>query len=142
MTRYAPTRADNETLLEVYRERNELQSKSRLALDRWDTLSKSAEAWLARRTGPKHRAERTAEPLETLLKEGNELLRRVRDGAQATGEITTTYRRWTNVLQGLAFNPEGSAEDLARHFLRLTRTDEALAHYRRLGPVTTRSQAE
>jgi molecular chaperone DnaK len=142
MARYSPTSVDNETLLEVYRERTELESKARLALDRWDTLKKSAEVWQAGRARLDLRSEKVEQELKALLDEGDPLLRRVQGGAQTIREIAATYRKWTNVLRGLAIDPAGSAEDLARHFLRLARHDEAMAHYRRLGSPTRRSEIE
>jgi len=139
MGRYIPAPRDNEALLEVYHERHDLESESRLAMDRWDTLKNSAEAWLARRSAVDTGTTKTEES-EATLNEGEKLLRRIRDGANAIRNNTAKYRKWIIVIEGLPLNPEGNAEELARHFLQLSRHEQALAHFRRLGPSKTRSQ--
>ncbi len=142
MTWYAPARSDNEIMLEIYRDRTAVESKARLALDRWDTLRPSAETWLARLAALNARSDQGASALEALRNEGDSLVQRLREGAQAISEVEGILRKWVNTLHGLPVNPEGNPEDLARHFLRLSRYEEAAAHIRRMGTATTRSQVE
>ena len=142
MARYAPAPSDNLTLLEVYRERYDVEAKAQLALDRWDNLKKSAQAWLDRQTALDMGSAKVDQELTGLFTDGGTLVPRVRDGARAIAELMTTYRRWTDVVEGLSINPDGGAEDLARHFLRLTRYEEALSHFRRCAPISSRSQVD
>jgi molecular chaperone DnaK len=46
------------------------------------------------------------------------------------------------VIEGLPVNPTGDAEYLVRHFLRLSRYEEALVHFHRLPSTLTSQQAE
>jgi len=142
MARYAPAPSDNLTLLEIYRERYDVEAKAQLALDRWDNLKKSAQAWLDRRTALDIGSAKIDQELAGLFTDGGTLTPRVRDGAGAIAKLMTTYRRWTDVVAGLSINPDGGAEDLARHFLRLTRYEEALSHFRRCAPISSRNQVD
>jgi molecular chaperone DnaK len=140
MARYSPTPADNKVMLEIYRDRNEAESKTRLALDRWDTLRKSAQAWLNRCASMGSQQQTSEQQLEIQLDEGQSLSQRLSDGAQAIRSASGTYRRWIAALEGLPLNSTGDAVELAEHFLRLARHEEAWTHFRRLGPPTTRRQ--
>lgn len=141
MGRYATTPSDNEALLEVYRTRTDLESETQLAVDRWTTLKKSGETWLTHRSGLDLKTTK-ADALARQINEGRTVLVRIREGAQSIRNSTAKYRRWVLVLEGLSVQPDGNAEDLAGHYLRLGRHSEALAHFRRLIPIKSRSQVE
>jgi len=80
--------------------------------------------------------------MEAALKDGESVLRRIQEGASSLCEATATYRRWVKVLQALPINPDGTPEEIAGHFLRLGRHEEALMHFRRVSAPATRSQVE
>jgi molecular chaperone DnaK len=139
--RFAPGPSDEQVMLEIYRERNELESRVRLALDRWQTLRQSAEAWLAA-VGKLSLETGGAHPQNAQVLEGEDLARRAKDAGRALADVAAIYRQWLNVLGGLPVSPDGEPEELARHFLRAGRWDEALVHFLRLEPPSSGPQIE
>lgn len=144
MSRFAPAPSDNETLMAIYRERDELENTSLLAVDRLSTLHHSFRAWSDRRGGLASEEDKAQgiDRLNAIVTEGNSLLKRAREGTAVLNEVIGTYRRWLSVIEGLAVNPEGDAEYLVRHFLRLSRYEEAQSHFNRLPLPLTLEQAQ
>ena len=141
-TRYSPTPGDNDLLLDIYRSRDLLGAQAQLALDRWDTLTRTVAAWSERRETLQVPTEATEKVYEDLYNEGDGILRRIRDGMTAFRDIAATYKNWLSMVDGLPVNAEGNPEDLARHFLGLSRYEEGLTHFRRLGPPLTLAQVD
>jgi molecular chaperone DnaK len=142
MSQYVPTHQDNETMLDIYRQRGECEAALRLATDRRDALRKSIDSWLHRCGVIESPASNGENRLEGLLNEGESLLRRACEVNSAVKAVAQTYQRWISVITGLPVNPEGKPEDIATHFLRLSRYDEAFAHFKRLSPPLAPNQVE
>ncbi len=140
--RYLPTPTDNDRLFEVYRNRDELEMKARLAQDRWDSLSRSSRTWLEGYGSLDWRSTQVSQQVESLIEEGTSLLERTRSAAQEVTDVAATYRRWLSAIENLPINPEGNAEELAQHFLRLNRYSEAITHFHRIEAPLSPSQVE
>jgi molecular chaperone DnaK len=140
--RYLPSATDNNRLFEVYRNRDELEMKARLAQDRWDTLSRSSHTWLDGYGSLDWRSTEVGKLVEQLVEEGSSLLERTRSAAQEVTEVAATYTRWLSVIENLPINPEGNAEELAQHFLRLNRYSEAITHFERIDAPLSPLQVE
>ena len=140
--RYLPTAIDNSMLFEIYRDRLQLEEKTRLALDLWSTLSRSVRLWLESYGALNWRSTEIATQVQQLLDEGDRLIPRVRDAHQDIIDIAANYQKWLSVLENLPTNLEGSAEELAQHFLSLQRYGEALTHFNRLSTPQSVAQLE
>jgi len=130
--RYLPTTADNTTLFEIYRDRNQLEDTTRLVLDQWGTLSRSVCFWLDQAGSLDMRSSNVGNQLQQLVDEGDRLVQRTHDAKQDVVEMATRYQKWLSVLENLPINPEGDPEALAQHFLRLQRYSEAQTQFQRL----------
>lgn len=140
--RYTPTATDNITLFEIYRDRVQLEDNTRLALDRWGTLSRSVRFWLDSYGSINWNATEIESQLQQLLDEGNSLLLRTQSAKLDIFEIVANYQKWSSIIENLPLNPEGNPEELAQHFLRLQRYSEALSQFHRLTPPLLTSQIE
>jgi molecular chaperone DnaK len=80
--------------------------------------------------------------VEQLVEEGSSLLDRTRSAAQEVTEVAATYTRWLSAIENLPINPEGNAEELAQHFLRLNRYSEAITHFDRIEAPLSPLQVE
>ncbi|MDZ8107033.1 MAG: Hsp70 family protein [Nostoc sp. DedQUE12a] len=140
--RYSPTSTDNNTLFDIYRDRIQLENKTRLALDRWDTLSRSIRLWLDLYGSLDWRATEIATQVQQLLEDGGGLLQRAQNAKMDIIDIAANYQRWLSVLENLPINPEGDPQELAQHFLRLQRYSEALTQFERLAAPLSSQQVE
>ncbi|OKH14879.1 molecular chaperone [Fischerella major NIES-592] len=140
--RYSPTSTDNNTLFDVYRDRLQLENNTRLALDQWDTLSRSIRLWLDRYGSLDWRTKEIVTQVQQLLEDGDQLLQRAQNAKMDIIDIAANYQRWLSVLENLPINPEGNPQELAQHFLRLQRYSEALTQFERLAKPLSSQQVE
>jgi len=140
--RYLPTSTDNNTFFEIYRDHIQLENKTRLAMDQWDTLSRSIRMWLDRYKSFDWRATEIATQVQQLLETGNNLLQRAQDTKVNIVDLVANYQRWLSVLENLPINPSGNPQELAQHFLRLQRYSEALTQFERLAKPLSSQQVE
>jgi molecular chaperone DnaK len=140
--RYSPTALDEQILIEIYHDQNEWEKKARLSLDQWGTLGRSVRIWLDAHQNLDRRSATTENLVQQLVDEGDLLLRRTSDAGADTAEVSMTYQRWLNVVENLPINPEGNAEEIARHFLNLRRYSEALTQFQRMETPLSLAQAE
>lgn len=140
--RYSLTSTDNNTLFEIYRDRVQLEDKTRLALDQWGTLSRSVSLWLDHYGALDRRSTEIETQIQQLHDEGDRLLQRVQNAKMDIIDIAANYQKWLSVLDNLPINPEGNPEELAQHFLRLQRYSEALPQFYRLTAPLSSSQVE
>jgi molecular chaperone DnaK len=141
-SRYAPTRWDNDKLFEIYRDRQEVEDKSILAIDRWGTLNRSVRMWLDAHQQLDRRAPTIQAQVEELVTEGDLLRRRASEAGVETAIVATTYQKWLNTIENLPIDPDGSAPELAKHFLSLNRYAEALAQFERIEQPLAIEQVE
>ncbi|MBR8838600.1 MAG: Hsp70 family protein [Stigonema ocellatum SAG 48.90 = DSM 106950] len=139
---YLPTLADNNVLFEVYRNRDELEMKVRLALDRWSSLSRSTHTWLESYGALDWRLAEAENQVQQLLDEGDPVLRRTKEAVAEVTDVAVIYRRWLSVIENLPINPEGNAEELARHFKSVKRFSEAVTHFYRIDAPLSSLQVE
>lgn len=140
--RYLPTSTDNHILFEIYRDRGQLEDKTRLILDQWGTLSRSTRFWLDQHGSLDWRSPEIENQVRQLLEEGNRLLQRTQNVRMDIIDIAANYQKWLGVLENLPINPEGNPEALAQHFLRLQRYSEALDQFQRLTTPLAANQVE
>jgi molecular chaperone DnaK len=140
--RYLPTSLDNNILFEIYRDRTQLEDKTRLILDQWSSLSSSTRFWLDQQGSLDWRAPEISNQVQQLLEEGDRLLQRTHNAQINTNAVVASYQKWLSVLENLPINPEGNPETLARHFLRLQRYSEALTQFQRLTKPLAANQVE
>jgi molecular chaperone DnaK len=140
--RYLPTAIDNNTLLEIYSERNQIEDKTRLALDQWDTLSRSVRLWIENYRALNWRSTEIVHQVQILVEEGNRLRQRTDNSGTDIIDIAAQYQRWLSVIESLPLNPEGSAEELAQHFLSLKRYAESLTQFQRIDTPLSLTQVE
>ena len=140
--RYSPTATDNNTLFEIYRDRLQLESNTRLALDQWGTLSRSVHFWLDHYGTLDWRSTGIAAQVQQLLEEGDRLLQRTQNAKLDMIDIAANHQKWLSVLENLPINPEGNPEELAQHFLRLQRYSEALTQFERITAPLSSNQVE
>jgi molecular chaperone DnaK len=140
--RYLPTATDNNTLFEIYRERLELENKTRLALDQWDTLSRSVHIWLDHYGMIDWLSTKIEIQVKQFLEEGDRLLQRTQNAKLNIIDIAANYQKWLSILDNLSISPEGNPEELGQHFLRLQRYSEALKHFERLIMPLSSNQVE
>jgi molecular chaperone DnaK len=117
--RYLPTQKDNNLLFEVYRNREELETRARLTLDQWGSLSRSIYSWLESYGSLDWRSATAENQVQQLLDESDRVHRRILETVAEVADIAVIYQRWLNVIENLPVNPEGNAEELAQHFLSL-----------------------
>jgi len=140
--RYLPTSAENNILFEIYRDRNPLEDKTRLALDQWGTLSRSVRFWLDHYGSLNWRSVEIEMLVRQLLEEGDRLLLRTHNASRDVIDIAASYQKWLSVIENLPINPEGAPEPLAQHFLRLQRYSEAQSQFQRLTAPLSCNQVE
>ncbi|KAF3890094.1 MULTISPECIES: Hsp70 family protein [Nostocales] len=140
--RYSPTSANNNTLFDIYRDRIQLENNTRLALDQWNTLSRSIRLWLDGYKSLDWRATEITDRVQRLLEDGEQLLQRAEDAKMVIIDIAANYQRWLSVLENLPINLEGQPQELAQHFLRLQRYSEALTQFERLAAPLSSQQVE
>ena len=129
--RYSPTTADNNILLEIYRDRIQVEEKTRLALDRWGTLSRSLNLWLSNYSSLDWRSSQIEAQVRQLLEEGEALFKRSQNAKIDIIETAGNYQKWLNTIENLPLQLEGNPEQLAQHFLELQRYSEALTQFQR-----------
>jgi|688.fasta_scaffold48285_2 molecular chaperone DnaK len=139
---YLPTPADNNLLLEVYRKREELETRERLTLDQWGSLSRSIHAWLENYNSLDWRSATTENQVQQLLDNSDLVHRRILETVAEVTDIAVIYRRWLNVIENLPVNPEGNAEELAQHFLSLKRYSEAATYFQKINTPFSLHQVE
>jgi molecular chaperone DnaK len=140
--RYLPTSVDNTILFEIYRDRNQLEDKTRLVLDQWGTLSRSARFWLDQAGSLDWRSTNIENQVRQLLDEGDRLVQRTHDAKRDVVDIVTSYQKWLSIIENLPVNSEGNPESLAQHFLRLQRYSEAQTQFQRLTAPLSSHQVE
>lgn len=140
--RYLPTATDNNTLLEIYGDRLQLENKTTLALDQWHTLSRSIQLWLDHHGSLNWRATEITTQVQQLLEDGEPLLQRAQTAKINIIDIATNYQRWLSVLENLPMNPDAHPQELAQHFLHLQRYSEALIQFERLAAPLSVEQVE
>jgi molecular chaperone DnaK len=140
--RYLPTATDNNTLFEIYRDKFELEEKTRLALDKWGTLSRSLNLWLNNYGSLDWRTPQIETEVGSLFESGNPLLKRVEDAKIDVTDIAANYQKWLSTIENLPLNFTGNAEELAQHFLSLQRYSEALAQFQRFDSPLATNQIE
>lgn len=138
--RYSPTPADNDALLEIYRDRIQVENNTRLALDQWETLSRSVYRWLDHHGSLDWRSPQIATDVQQLLEEGDQLRQRAHHTKMEVIDIAANYQKWLSLIENLPINPEGNPEELAQHFLRLQRYSDALTQFQNLTGTLTISQ--
>jgi molecular chaperone DnaK len=120
------TPAQMTSLLEIYRDRTQLQDNTRLTLDQWDALNRSVHRWLDQYGSLNWRATDIEAQVQLLLEEGDRLRQRTQDGRVEVIDMAATYQKWLSVLENLPINPAGNPEELAQHFVRLQRYSNRL----------------
>lgn len=140
--RYLPTSTDNNTLFEIYRDRIQLENKTTLAIDQWDTLSRSVHLWLENYQSLDWRATTIVTQVQQLLEDGDRLLQRAQNAKINIIEIAANYQKWLSVLENLPLNTGGDPQELAEHLLRLQRYSEALTHFECLDKPLSSLQVE
>ncbi len=140
--RYLPTQKDNNLLFEVYRNREELETRARLTLDQWGSLSRSIYSWLESYGSLDWRSATAENQVQQLLDESDRVHRRMKETVAEVADIAVIYRRWLNVIENLPVNPEGNAEELAQHFLSLKRYSEAATYFHKINAPLSLHQVE
>ncbi|MFM6270262.1 MAG: Hsp70 family protein, partial [Dolichospermum sp.] len=139
---YLPTPADNNLLLEIYRNREKLETRERLTLDQWGSLSRSIHAWLENYDSLDWRSATTENQVQQLLDNSDLVHRRILETVAEVTDIAVIYRRWLNLIDNLPVNPEGNAEELAQHFLSLKRYSEAATYFQKINTPFSLHQVE
>ena len=140
--RHLPTATDNNTLFEIYRDKFEVEEKTRLALDKWGTLSRSINLWLNNYGSLDWRALQIETEVGSLFESGNPLLQRAEDAKIDVTDIAANYQKWLSTIENLPLNFTGNAEELAQHFITLQRYSEALAQFQRFDSPLATNQVE
>ena len=140
--RYLPTAADNNTLFEIYRDKFEVEEKTRLALDKWGTLSRSINLWLNNYASLDWRSPQIETEVGQLFTQGEPLLKRLEDAKIDVIDIAANYQKWLSTIENLPLNFAGNSEELAQHFLSLQRYSEALAQFQRLDSPLSANQVK
>ncbi|MCT7958533.1 Hsp70 family protein [Laspinema palackyanum] len=140
--RYLLTETDNQMLLELYRDRNDLEMKARLAQDRWDTLKRSGESWIQGYQSLDGKGTEISDRVKLMYQEGSSLLQRTREAVTELTEVVGIYLKWLSAIENLAVNPDGNAEELAQHFLSLQRYSEAMGYFQKIEPPFSLNQVE
>ena len=140
--RYLPTTTDNNTLFEIYRDRFEVEEKTRLALDKWGTLSRSINLWLDNYGSLDWRSPQIETEVGNLFESGNPLHKRAEDAKIDVINMAANYQKWLSTIENLPLNFAGNSSELAQHFLSLQRYSEALAQFQRLDSPLTTNQIE
>lgn len=139
---YLPTPADNNLLFEIYHNREELETRARLTLDQWGSLSRSVDSWLESYGSLDWRSAAAEEQVQQLLDESDRVHRRILETVAEVADIAVIYRRWLNVIENLPVNPEGNAEELAQHFLNLKQYSEAATYFHKINAPLSLHQVE
>ncbi|MCT7993152.1 Hsp70 family protein [Laspinema olomoucense] len=140
--RYRLTETDNQMWLELYRDRPELEMKTRLAQDRWDTLKRSGESWIQGYQSLDWKGTQISDRVKLMYQEGSNLLQRTREAVTELTEVVGTYLKWLSAIENLTVNPDGNAEELAQHFLSLHRYSEAMGYFKQIEPPLSLNQVE
>jgi len=139
---YLPSSVDNTILLDIYRDRNQLEDKTRLVLDQWGTLSRSVRFWLDQAGSLDWRSTNIENQVRQLLDEGERLVQRTHDAKRDVVDIGASYQKWLSAIENLPVNPKGNPESLAQHFLRLQRYSEAQTQFQQLTAPLSFHQVE
>ncbi|MBD2138498.1 Hsp70 family protein [Anabaena sp. FACHB-1237] len=139
---YLPTIVDNDILLEIYRSREELATKTRLTLDQWGNLSQNIHTWLQTYNNIDWRSATVENQIQQLLNDSEHFLRRTIEIVGELTDLSLIYRKWLNVIENLPVNPQGNPEELTQHFLSLKKYSEASTYFQKIDHPLTLHQIE